>query len=373
MRKRDEYRNLIILLVCWGMIQTYFLLTTGIKTDLESEKYIFQANNLLNSGNVSSANFWFYSVQIFLIAFCMKLKIGYWGVVVIQMLLNAFATFGFYNFLISKVHLFPAFLTTLFLIFLIPFNQYTTFLQTESIFHSLLILYCVFILDLKKITFVEFIKIILFALLLMFTRPTGILLIPATVFYLTFRFGKNYKWHEKIMLLLTIFLPSTIVLDVAMHSGGELNFILPFQKEMVICGVPSNSTTIILPQDPNSLPGLLYYICNNFNQFLTLALLKTKSFFIPYRSYYSVIHNIYLISIYAIMYILTLTGIVKSFRRDMYITLFCISNIVVIWISVMITCDDWHNRFLLMVTPFLLILSALTIDNFYIKKQAPLK
>src|SRR5436853_4578685 len=87
----------LILTIAWVLVQAILFYRNEILTGFESGKYIEQANNLINHGEVSSPNFWLYSVQIFLIAASMKLKAGFYFVVAVQLLFNALATFYFYR------------------------------------------------------------------------------------------------------------------------------------------------------------------------------------------------------------------------------------------------------------------------------------
>jgi hypothetical protein len=142
-----------------------------------------------------------------------------------------------------------------------------------------------------------------------------------------------------------------------MQSGGELNLMLPFIKENIICGVNTTAYADIVILDNNaSLYGLFYYIAHNPLHFLELAWLKTISFFGLIRSYYSIPHNLFLILFYYPFYVMTIFGIRNKLRNGKKDLLFFISIIFLYWFTTVLTCDDWHDRFFLTISPFLFLL-----------------
>jgi hypothetical protein len=131
----------------------------------------------------------------------------------------------------------------------------------------------------------------------------------------------------------------------------------PFKKENIICGVPTiNDADIKTLEKGNSVQGLSYYIFNNGKQFSRLAALKTVSFFGLVRNYYSTFHNIYLVLFFYPFYLLVLAGIWKIFRKKSSVFYYMFTIILLYWITTLLTCDDWHNRFILTVTPFIFLI-----------------
>jgi hypothetical protein len=148
-----------------------------------------------------------------------------------------------------------------------------------------------------------------------------------------------------------------ISINGMLHSGGSLVFIQPFKQENNICGVnTTDSADIRILKNGNSLEGLLYYIRHNVSQFSRLAKLKTISFFSLIRSYYSSLHNIYLVIFFYPFYILCFIGIVKMLWRKNKTIVYFLSIISLYWITTLLTCDDWHGRFILTVFPFIFLL-----------------
>jgi hypothetical protein len=348
----------IFLLFSWIAVQSLLIRQYGIVTGLEATKYIDEANHFLQFGNLNTNNHYLYSTEIFLIAAVIKLHIGFAVIVVVQLLLNLFATIMFYklsNSFLKKPLL--ATLATFFFIVNIPYQSYTSFLFTESIFYSLTIIYSSYLLRLKKITIQNCLFLLLFAALLSITRPTGILFFVATALYIFFRFLNNLSLGYKILIISVSVVIFSITINTMLQAGGSLDFMLPFKKENIICGVNAvNNAEIKTFEKGNSLQGIAYYIFNNEQQFLKLAKLKTLSFFGMLRTYYSLFHNVFLVLFFYPFYILSFIGTWKKIKQKDKRIINIITIILLYWLTTLLTCDDWHNRFILTVSPFLFLL-----------------
>ncbi|HLG38884.1 MAG TPA: hypothetical protein VI461_04410, partial [Chitinophagaceae bacterium] len=320
---------------------------------------------ILATGTVSSPNFWLYSTQIFLIAAAKKIHTGFISVVIVQWLFNLVATWVFYKFSTRISNKATGLLITFFFIFTIPLQTFNCFLQTESLFYSFTILFSCYLLSLQKLTGKNSVAIILFLLLISFTRPTGILWIPCTFLFLFFRFFRTFSFLFKIGITLFASVVFIFFLNNAIGSGGELDLMLPFRDEMIICGVPTlpHSADIKISDSPNSLQGLAYYINHNFDQFIRMAWLRSKAFFGLSRTYYSNGHNIYLILYFYPFYVLLILGTGRWFKQNKHLLLYCFSLIFLTWSTVILTCDDWHNRFLLSILPYIYMLSIPALKN----------
>jgi hypothetical protein len=109
--------------------------------------------------------------------------------------------------------------------------------------------------------------------------------------------------------------------------------------------------------NPNSVFGLLYYITHNLEQFMRLAWLRSRAFWGLGRSYYSMGHNIYLALYFYPVYLLGLLSLGRWLKQNKCLVLYCSSLVLITWVSVILTCDDWHNRFFLSVVPYIYILA----------------
>ncbi len=355
--------KIIFLLLSWTLVQGFLLWHNGMVTGFEASKYIDEANYYLRYGNFTSANYHLYSTQIFLIALAIKFRLGFTVIVVLQLLLNLLATYMFYKLTVSFfAKPFFAIAATFFFIVNIPYQVYNSFLFTESVFYSLTIIYSSYLLRLKGITIKNVLALLLFIALLSITRPTGILFFAATAVYLFCKFLNKKNAAYLILLFLSSIVMFLIIINIMLQAGGSLDFMLPFKKENIICGVNTVSHSSIKTfETGNSLQGIIYYVFKNGHQFINLCWLKTAAFFGMLRNYYSLFHNIFLVIFFYPFYILSFPGIGKKIKDKRII--YFISIIFLFWITTLLTCDDWHNRFILTITPFLFLLGFAAFSN----------
>ena len=352
----------LFLVVAWLCMQAFLIYNYGIVTGNEAGKYIGQAELLIQSGDVSHPTMWFYSTEIFLIAASKLLGTGYVSVLIIQLLFNAVAMVLFYRLAMHLASPVAAFFITLLLIFNYSFQAFNTFLYTESLFFSFTIILAYYLLTLDKLNPQRILVIILLLLLICFTRPSGFLLVPAVLLYIFSRFLSRWTLPARLVtfiLLVCLFLFS---LNAVIGSGGELDFMLPFREEHIICGMPtviSNGSTD--PAD-NSIFGLLSYAAQHPGDFMRLAFQRSRAFFGLMRSYYSTGHNIYLAFYFIPVYLLILFSLRHWWKKNRPVLIFCLAAVAATWMSVIFTCDDWHNRFYLSILPFLYLLAMPAID-----------
>ena len=365
LRGHFQARHGLLLGLAWVAVQAALLAHYGIVTDLEPAKYIEQAHNLIETGTVSTPNFWLYSTQIFLFAIAIKLKTGFVPIYILQLLLNGAATLYLYRLIRNRFSWKSAFTITLILICSIPVQVFTCILQTESLFFSLTLMFSCYLLQLKQIRARECIILLLWILLILFTRPTGLLFLPPLLLYLAFHFFSRFavSWRWIIGLGGAVFL--FLFLDRSLGTGGELDFMLPFQTETVICGVPgiSERAAVRISENPNSLSGLLYYITHNTGQFIRLSIEKSKAFFLLVRPYYSPVHNALLLALIFPFYAFCLLSLRWWLKNNKAMLLYCSTYIFVTWLSVIMSCDDWHNRFFFTILPYIFLLSLPFIEK----------
>ncbi|MEP7079877.1 MAG: hypothetical protein ABI784_04070 [Ginsengibacter sp.] len=347
-------------------MQIFFIYQSGIVTDLEATKYINEAHHFIATGQYTTNNYLFYSVQILLIAFCLKLHIGFWFVVLIQIIFNGISVICFYKIVekISNYKWLP-FLCTLYFLSLFYYHLFNTFLFTESLFFSISIIYTYVLFSIKELKFKSVSIILLFLGLLYFTRPTGIFFIPATYFYLIIRFFPNKAFLVIAVSGIIGIFGLFFLLNYSLGSGGELDFLLPYIDERIICGVP----TIVIPHqfavpvEKNSVQGLFYIITHYPDLFFRLAFKRLSAFFGVMRSYYSFSHNLIVAVYFYFTYFIILFNIRNLFGTNKPQVWFLLTNIILVTVTVMLSCDEWSNRFIFSVTPFLLLLAVSGINN----------
>ncbi len=361
--RRDDFHrhHLYLLGGIWLIIQLMAFIKFGLVTSFEATKYIEQARVLLDTGTYSSANFLFYSVQILLIAFSIKLNIGFGAVVMIQMVFNAISILVLYKLVLRFTSQRTiAFAATLFFMAMFFYHLYNVHLFTESLFFSFSIIYSYYLFHLKEPKPLPIITLLILLTLLIFTRPTGLLFIPPTLFFIIFRFAKRRALPVSLIALTGGMILFYFLLNTVLDSGGELNFLLPYAEEHVICGVPGveEPHNLNAPINKNSVEGLWYIISHNTELFLGLAWKRFIAFWGVRRSFYSLGHNLFICIYFYTLYIFILIGLRKMFQFFLPHAIFITTYIFLVMITVLLSCDEWHNRFIFSILPFLLLLGT---------------
>ncbi|MGZ3853173.1 MAG: hypothetical protein ACXVBX_10320 [Flavisolibacter sp.] len=359
-------KQITVLIIIWIVLQFVFLNRFGIVTGFESEKYITEAHALLQTGHYKSGNFLFYSTEILLIAFSYVTHTFPWLVVAVQMLANGISVYLFYklSFYITKDRL-KSFLATAFFLSQYYYHLYNVHLFTESLYFSFGIIYTWLLFSVNKLSVKNIVLLVLGLVVLYFTRPTGLFFIPSTIFFIVFKF---YRRNAKLILSGLFVMALGLLyflLNFALNSGGEFDFLLPYLDERVICGVAtiSGRHSLHVPVEKNSVEGLFYIITHYPGLFFSLAGRRLLTFFGVVRPFFSIVHNIFVAAYFYTAYILAAVGFKKMVSTFLPQTIYLLSNIFFVTITVMLSCDEWHNRFILAVLPFFLLLASGALIN----------
>jgi hypothetical protein len=360
-QSQGEKQDLQIIAIIWISLQVLFFIKFGVIEDFEAAKYITEAEKLISTGTYSSGNFLFYSVQILLIAFS-KLTGTYPAFpIIIQMAVNAISVYLFYklslSFTLSRRR---SLIFTIVFLAMYYYHLYNVHLFTESLFFSFGIIYSYYLFSLKRINLNYLLFLFIGLLILYFTRPTGIYFIPATLIYLILKFYKRSAFLILSIMGLAGAFAIFYLLNFALKSGGEFDFLLPYKYEMIICGVPTihDQNEIILPVEGNSIQGLFYVITNHTSLFLKLALKRLVAFWGIVRPFYSMPHNIFIAAYFYSVYLMIFSKTKILFTNHLEKTIFFLTLILLISTTVALSCDEWHNRFILALLPFFLLMAS---------------
>lgn len=357
---------LFFITIIWLFTTLFYLNLFGIVTNLEAEKYIDQAHEFIKNGSFSAPRYWFYSITIFIIVIALKLKIGLTGAFILQALLNLFAYLLFYKAL-KKIFQIPAtaLAIVLYLLFFWPYQSWVVFLFTESAFFSLiLILFSVVVLykpqEAKNILLAGIALV-----LVIMARPLGILFTASIYFYLFF--SVEIKWKISLgFILIALMAFAYYAVNTIFSSINDWSITQAFEQESIICNLPTTTpsyTQLHLAASGNPVYKLFFYITHNFSHFFHFAALKLQYFFLMTRSYYSVAHNYFLSGNTIVIYILAVAGFfIKQHPFTKGINAFLLTSILIYTITIILQCDDFHNRFVLSIFPFFVILAARTAE-----------
>lgn len=356
----------IIPVSTWLLLNVFLLYQLGIVTSLESEPYIQTANKWLATGHYPSGNFIFYSVQIMLNAFCIKTGIGFGFVVALQIALNGLSVILFnkliFLFAGSKK---AAFYFTLLFLAMYYYHLYNVHLYTESLYFSFSIFftYWLFLKAKKDIYSIVFATACI--VLLCLTRPTGIFFFPAVFLFFLLKFFRQYSFGVLFIATVTILAAFYYLLNFSMGAGGAFDFALPYINNNIICGVSeiTEKNNLILPANINSVQGLFYLITHYPGLFFSLATKRFIAFWGMYRSHYSLIHNIFICTYFYTLYVLCLFSFKKMFRQLKPEVIYLLCIMFLFTVTVMLSCDEWHNRFIFSILPYLLLCASVFFNK----------
>ncbi|HPH85589.1 MAG TPA: hypothetical protein PLC48_09005 [Ferruginibacter sp.] len=362
-------KPLALLFCLWMIVQAWLLYTNGISTNGEAQRVIREAGNLADGSGFSTPIYFLYSIEIILVLGITKIGAGYWFIVLIHLLLNLYALFSFFRYMRSISDLRLAMIGSILLISCYPYQLYNDFIYTESIFFSLGILYSCYLLRTDTFSLERIIKLGLFLLLLCLCRPTGLFFCGASLIYWIARSKQPVSTWSRFGIGAVVVIAGLFLLNYLMGTGGGIQVLVPFREEQVICEVPTKISPVLPTDDSadNSIAGLMNYVTTNPQSFSRLAWLKTKAFFGLTRSYYSTGHNLFVAGYFYSLYVLIIFGITRYWKRLPGSYIFLISLAGIFWLAVIFSCDEWHNRFFLTLTPFIIMAA---MQAFYTNKPA---
>jgi hypothetical protein len=354
-----SFRNIIIL---YAFIQLLLYYQIGVFTQLEAEKYLREADSLLQTGKLTETKFYFYFP--ILIAFCKKLGFSLFFVVLVQSILFGVGLYYFNRLckLLSDAH--TANIATLLLVLFIPIHTWNFYLYSDSIFISLILVYSYFVYTaFQKRNHIVIATILL--VLLIFTRPNGILFVPPTIIYFLFYKNLSLSFATKSFISFTLLMSTVFMIYSIFKGGSDLDIMAPYINETVLCLIPEKTTNekLDLIYSSNAMHNFVYYIAYNPLHFLKLLSLKLISFFNLSRPHYSLIHNAFMIAFMLPIYGLAIwRGIVKRRTKNGFYK-YVMALFAIYTLGIIIQCDDWHSRFTMPLIPYIIFLAAQQLNK----------
>ncbi len=364
-------KHLLILFTAWIFVQGLLLYKYGILTNNEATKYIREANNLLNHKNFSEQKYIFYSAYIFIHVIFIKLGFEIVGVYIFQLLVNLIATFLFYK---TALNVYKnnsvAFIAAFLLVICFLWQYWTVCLYTESFFCSLLIIFTYCLFGVNKNQRLKYVYAALVFVILLFARPAGIFLIPVIICVLVFKLTELRKIKLAVLCIAVFFTAFICLLLYEMRSASSFNFIKPFVEHNVICDIPDKQINSSVNSYSNNISGVVLYIAQNPINFLRLCGLRLISFWGLTRPYYSEVHNWILRLFFYPIYFFALIKLKQQIKINRYFILYCLVTASVFTISVMLTCDEWSNRFIMPVIPIIIWLASYGFFTMFKRKNS---
>jgi hypothetical protein len=257
-----------------------------------------------------------------------------------------------------------------------PVQKWNFYLYSESIHASLLVI-GIYWVDkyFREKRFIQLAVLGILVLLILFSRPVGVMFLMALFTVLLV-----WLFHNKKKRSFYFFAALSMASVIAILNSPLTVFVNPdsIKRMEIICQVPEANTGSAYEEFNREGLFKAFAVIKNeigVGNFLLNGLKKLGYFFGMYRGYYSWQNNLLLIC-YCIFYPFVLIGIyAKAGRPFFYIKLFSVLYLVFAAIAIVFTCDDWANRFISPVFPFILILAAGGVLSVYdrVNKAGQLK
>ena len=361
-------KKFIAAALIYFLISAILLFKFGIQLGGEAEKYIENANRIINGQELFNGIFgYFYIAYSVFVALFIKSSVNLVFVAVFQIILSFFAARCLYKLLkhcLDNRNI--AFLFFIAYLLCYPIQKWNFFLYTESVHTSLLVIGIYFfnkwLID-KKLISLAALAVVLVLILL--SRPVGLLFLMTLFLVLMLWLYQNKK-KIQFYILTGICIASVI----SVLNSPFTAFVNPdsIRRMEIICQVPETNLKIQYHEyNRQGLYNAFRVIKDEigFGNFLKNGFKKLGYFFGMYRSYYSWPNNLLLIC-FSVFYPFALIGIFsKPSELFYYARLFALMYLMFTCIGIFFTCDEWSNRFISPAFPFILILAAGGFLNVY--------
>lgn len=354
-------KKIIITAIIYFLLSGIILYTYGIQLGGEAEKYIDNAHRILNKQELRNGVFgFFYLAYSLLVAFFVKFSVNLVAVAIVQVLLSFIAALFFYKLLFETLgNKTAAFIFLVAYLLCYPVQKWNFYLYSESLHNSLLVI-GVYLFNkwVQERKFSRLMTLVAIVLLILFSRPAGVLFLMSLFAVLMVWLYRNKK-QMQFYLLAGISIASVIVI----LNSPLTAFVNPdsIRRMEVICQVPeTNADAGYQEFNRQGLNKALAVIKDEIGlgSFIKNGAKKLGYFFGMYRSYYSWQNNLLLICFTA-FYFFAIIGIFsKQSKAYFCIKLFSIFYLLFTITAVFFTCDDWANRFIAPAFPFILVLAA---------------
>jgi hypothetical protein len=358
----------LILFVLFLIEHAYLFWYYGLRALFDSEGYIAAADFLLQTGNLQDIRQNFYFAHIGLIAICRYFFPGeIIPFLLLQCVISFLALIALYR-AAEKVYNSRIAGLSAALIYLLWIDhiQWNTVAMTESLMQSM-ICFLLYIITHFKTSVRDFFLILLMSVLLVLIRPTGILLVVASCIFLMAYYRNSAKPVLKIVIGIAFAAVSCLgayYMFTHWDFTRQLNVGNIVTYMDVIKGNPlysetmrMDTTNLKIPEnDKHPLEKMAYFVVNNPVHFVKAGILKIFYLLAGVRPYYSVTHNLFLITWFTFIYILFFVG----WRSNSVfpIKMFVLSAVVVNCILIGIGTVDWDNRFYIPMAPGIVLLAG---------------
>jgi hypothetical protein len=354
-------KNIIVAAVIYFLVSGIILYQHGIQLGGEAEKYIDNANRILHRQELRNGFFGiFYFSYSLIVSFFINFSINLVFVAVLQVLLSFIAALSIYRLLLLTLqNRSVSFLFFCAYLLCYPVQKWNFFLYSESIHTSFLVIAVyLFYKAISGNKTGQWIASGLAGLAVLFSRPVGIIFLVSTVLVLIIWLYKSNK-NVGASILALIFTGAII----GLLNSPVTTFINPdsVKRMEIICQVPETNADSSYREFNHAGLYKVYTVIKDevgVGKFMQAGIRKLGFFFGQYRGYYSWQNNLLLL-LFCIFYPFALVGIFSQpAAKYFYIKWLSVFYVGFTSITIFFTCDDWANRFISPVFPFILLLAA---------------
>jgi hypothetical protein len=361
----------LTIFVVWLVSHVFLFSYFGIRNFGDSVGYLREVDGLLEGRFVGNFGYVFYSIPIICMTFFRWLAPNQMiFFLFFQSILSGVAALALFQ-AATKIYNRPEAGLSAALIFLVWVDNihWNTAVMTESIFCSL-ICFIIFEIAYFKGSIKNHFTLLLLTVMIVFTRPTGILIVVAVIAYFL-----KYHWHkleERSVLKISIL----TALLISVYFGAEFmltywNFTDQYQKGNIVTyadsikgASPLYSSSLqvdasnfkVVGWDEFPVIRMLFTIFYNPLFFIKSGCLKVWYLITATRPYYSQLHNIFtaiwMVSIYILFYV--------GWRNTKLvpIKIFVIVVIMANCALIAFSSVDWDNRFYIPMEPGIVLLAG---------------
>ncbi|MBK8610307.1 MAG: hypothetical protein IPL84_10255 [Chitinophagaceae bacterium] len=365
-------KKMLAAAIIYFSVGAWLLFRLGINTGGEAQKFIDNANRMINGEAFFNGSFgYFYIAYTGLVAFFIKLSVNLVFVGFMQLVLSFLAGLCLYKIILrfsSNTRI--AFLFFIVYLFCYPVQKWNFYVYSESLHISFLVigsyLFLSWLCDKKLISLLLLGPVLLFVL---FSRPVGLIFCMSLLVVLLV-----WLYQQKKRVLFFLAAGITLVSLILILNSPYTAFINPdsIRRMEIICQVPEISDSAVYHEYNREGLYQAFAVIKNevgLGNFFKAGFKKLGYFFGLVRNYYSWYHNLLLI-VFTVLYPFALIGIFsKPGALFYYPKLLAICYLLFTAIGIFFTCDEWSNRFIGPAFPFILILAAGGVFALYKKKK----
>lgn len=359
-------------MTCHIILMIFLYSKFGLNTMFEGEKYLNEARCFLNGDYAKAFNYQvFYSCYIVYLSIFLYLKTPLLLIFITTYLISLISYCYFYKLLKELIseNVAKIWITCMLLSPMLQFWQFN--LYSETFFIALSLLFTHTIMR-KEIKF-RLIKISLLAILLIFSRPSGIFIVGILL--------ATYLWKNKLLnsktiittgVILGSILSYLIIFKMPLHYKG---FSYDIAGGSIFMGFPTLNTTN-LPEGNYTLWDCYQSIIHHYgaSKLLSLFFYKWQSFFQTTRPYYTLFHNV-VNGLHYVFYAFCLISLYLSYKLRKNWSLFFLALLSIILLNsfmVGLIFNEWSERHTVQVFPFVFAIAAYSIHKSFVKLKSKL-